>query len=59
MYFEVDDNNINMLVLEEEDICHKCSLKYDCPLICGLTSGFVVQNTDDDLLIDCNIFKGE
>ena len=57
MYFE-EEHNITQLVIEAEDICLNCIKKYDCALICGLTSGFV-QLTDDDILIECNEFKGE
>lgn len=59
MYFEVDINNISMLVLEESDICNSCVKKFDCALICGLTSGFVALTNDDEVLSECNDYKGE
>ena len=56
MHFEVSEHNINQLVITDEDICFNCILKYDCALICGLTSGFVSLTEKDDILKDCNIF---
>lgn len=55
MQYDVNEDNIYTVFVNDDDICWCCKNQYGCPLIECINRGLVIP-TEDIMVKDCKLF---
>lgn len=56
MQYDVNEDNIYTVFVNDDDICWCCKNQYGCPLIECINRGLVIP-TEDIMVKDCKLFR--